>query len=294
MRFLFVDRVLECTPGVSIHGVKQITPDDYYLCQDDSGFNCFIPALIGETLGQLAAWNVMVASEFNYRPVAGVCASARFYRSARVGETLFLEAVIDSLDDSMVAYHAVARAGDQIVCTLDGSLGPLLPMIDFIDPACARRQWAEINRPGSWNVLENTAGEELFSTSATYPSMKFDRLCSLEPLVGCVAEKCLTRAAVYFSDHFPNKPVLPLTILLECKRNLAQTFLARSGLNNFSFLQEVRKIKMHAFVVPGDKLTCTVLVKERNEQQVILTFRSEVEGKKVCVLEMVMRHKDLI
>ena len=294
MRFLFVDRVLNFIPGISIQGIKQITPDDYYLCHDDHGVVCFIPSLVGETLGQLAAWNVMVANDFTQRPVAGVCASAKFHRSAVVGETLLLEAFIDSLDQSMVAYHAVARVGDQVVCTLEGSLGPLLPMTDFIEPNCARRQWEEINRPAAWPVAEHNMDERLFNSLVTPNIMSFDRLCSIEPLIGCVAEKCLTRSAVYFPDHFPNKPVLPLTVLLECKRNLARTFLDRSGLADFSILHEVRKIKMHAFIVPGDQIRCTVVLKQHLAQQVILTFRSEVDGKKVCVLEMVMRHKAVI
>ncbi len=294
MRFLFVDRVLDCIPEVSIHGIKQITADDYYLCQDDHGHTCFIPSLVGETLGQLAAWNVMVASDFAQRPVAGVCASAKFERSAYVGETLLLEAFIDSLDYQMVAYHATARVGDQVVCTLEGSLGPLLPMQDFIDPQCARKQWAEINRPAAWPVLENTAGEALFVPTIVSRSMTFDRLCAIEPLVGCVAEKCLTRTADYWPDHFPNKPVLPLTVLLECKRNLARSFLERSGLSAFSILHEVRKIKMHAFILPGDNIMCTVRLKQRDDQQVVLSFRSDVAGKKVCVMEMVMLHKALV
>ena len=294
MRFLFVDRVLECTPEVSIHGIKHITADDYYLCQDDHGRTCFIPSLVGETLGPLAAWNVMVACDFAQRPVAGVCASAKFQRSAYVGETLLLEAFIDSLDSEMVAYHATARVGDQVVCTLEGSLGPLLPVHDFIDPQFARRQWAEINRPAVGLVLENTVGEHLFSKKVVNHQMTFDRLCSIEPLVGCVAEKCLTRAAEYWPDHFPNKPVLPLTVLLECKRNLARSFLERSGLSDFSVLHEVRKIKMHAFILPGDNIICTVKIKHIDDQHVILIFRSDVAGKKVCVLEMVMLHKALV
>ena len=294
MRFLFVDQVIECKPKVSIRGVKHITADDYYLCQDEQGLTCFIPSLIGETLGQLAAWNVMVACDFELRPVAGICSSAKFTRSAYLCETLLLEAVIDDLDAQMVAYHATASVGDQVVCTLSGALGPLLPMHDFIDPQYVRQQWAEINRPSSWPVQENTAGQALCPPVILRPPMTFDRMCSVEPMVGCVAEKCLTRAADYFPDHFPNKPVMPLTVLLECKRNLARSFLEISGLSEFSTLYEVRKIKMHAFILPGDRIACTIRLKHIDDQQVILNFRSEVAGKKVCVLDMVIMHKDLL
>ena len=51
----------------------------------------------------------------------------------------------------------------------------------------------------------------------------------MKPGISLIAEKRVTRAAPYFPDHFPNKPVLPMTVLLECKLNLAREFIARAG-----------------------------------------------------------------
>lgn len=294
MRFLFVDRILQLSPGKVIQGIKHVTNDDAYLCADSQGKACFIPSLIGETLGQLAAWNVMFANDFKARPVAGIVASARLYRPAYLGETLYLESFIDHLDEQAVHYHSIARIDDETIFTVDGALGPLLPMENFIDPTIAKYQFDEINRPGNFPKLLNPKFNHPIKFLPHIPRstpMIFDHIFACEPGVSLVAEKLINRAASYFPDHFPLNPVLPMTVLLECKLNLAYEFIARSGYRQEYVISEFRKIKMNEFVYPGDVLTCTVKVKECNDHQLILSYRSEVAGKRVCVLEVIMMVK---
>ncbi|WP_298625437.1 hydroxymyristoyl-ACP dehydratase [uncultured Legionella sp.] len=295
MRFLFVDRIVHLSPGEWVGGIKHVTRDDAYLTTDEQGRACFIPSLIGETLGQLAAWNVMQHNEFTLRPVAGVVSSARLHRPAYVGETLLLESYIDSLDDKAVHYHSIARVGDEQVFTIEGALGPLLPMTDFIDTALILRQFAEINRPADWSEiceLHSTSSVLEFSGhGAAIAPLNFDRIISSEAGVSLVAEKRVTRAAPYFADHFPNKPVLPMTVLLECKLNLAREFVSRAGYSTAYQVSELRKIKMNEFVQPGDVVVCHVKVKQLTDNELVLTYRSEVNGKRVCVVDVVLLPK---
>lgn len=293
MRFLFVDRIVELIPGQLIRGIKNITQDDTFLTVDEQGRPCFIHSLIGETLGQLAAWNVMNYLEFTHRPVAGIVAKASMHRPAYVGETLLLESFIERLEDSVMQYHGVARIGNEPVFTLESALGPLLPMEDFIDFNEVKQQFSEINRPGDWSTISMESTPLLNSDLMTnwelpQVSMTFDRVCSCEPQVSLIAEKRITRAAPYFQDHFPKKPVLPLTVLLECTLNLALEFVARSGYALPYSVYECRKIKMSEFVSPGDVVTCYLTVKKQTEEELILTFRSEVLGKRVCVVDVVL------
>ncbi|MBA2652110.1 MAG: hydroxymyristoyl-ACP dehydratase [Tatlockia sp.] len=294
MRFLFVDRILHLDPGKLARGIKHITREDAYLCSDEgSGRLCFVPSLIGETLGQLAAWSVMAANDFTLRPVAGVVASAKLHRPAYLGETLELESIIESLDDQVVLYHSVASVGTEQVFTIEGALGPLLPMNNFINSELIRRQFNEINRPGDWPQALTI--EPDFDLSADLgsraPGMLFDRIIASVPGLSLTAQKCITRAAPYFPDHFPNKPVLPLTVLLESKLNLAKEFLARAAFGQGYKVRELRKIKMSEFVYPGDIVTCHIKVKQQDAEQLILSYRSEVDGKRVCVLDLVMTAK---
>lgn len=296
MRFLFVDRILQLSPGKVVRGIKHITRDDAYLCLDEHGRPCFIPSLIGEALGQLAAWNVMVSNDFTRRPVAGIASSARLFRQVFVGETLLLESFIDCLDESAVQYHSIARVADEIVFTIDGALGPLLAMDDFIDEVEVRRQFTEIDRPGEWPVTFPAADYPCARLLTPAPTpvvpLFFDRILHSEPGVQLCAEKRITRAAPYFPDHFPKKPVLPLTVLLECKLNLAKEFIAQANFATAYQVSEFRKIKMNGFVSPGDVVVCYLTVKHRNADELILNYRTEVDGKRVCVVEVVMIASD--
>lgn len=295
MRFLFVDRVVDLSPGEYARGIKHVTRDDFYLTADEQGRACFIPSLIGETLGQLAAWSVMQHNEFSLRPVAGVVASAQLHRPAYVGETLLLESFIESLDDRAVQYNSVARVGDELVFSIEGALGPLLPMDEFINSDEIRKQFAEIHRPGDWLAL-SALNPDVVSVPLVVDQgliaapMLFDSILASEPGVSLVAEKRVTRSAPYFPDHFPKKPVLPMTVLLECKLNLAREFVAQAGYSIKYQVSELRKIKMNGFVQPGDVVVCHVKVKQQNDDELILTYRSEVNGKRVCVVDVVLRN----
>ncbi len=288
MRFLFVDRILTLSsPTGSVCGIKHITPADFYLSSDESGRHCFMSALIGETLGQMTAWAVMNQNDFRLRPVAGIVESVILQRAAYVGETLELESWIDALDDTAVQYHGEVRVGSELIFRLEGALGPMLPMEDFIDPFLVRRQFAEINRPGDWPYLATPAPLAIAESHRQF-ALEYDHITASEPGIRISAVKHVTRAAPYFPDHFPHKPVLPLTVLLECHMNLAKVFLARAGLSGQYRIHSLRIIKMSDFVYPGDVVVCDVTVKSHSAHELILRFCATVAGKRMNVLEMVL------
>ncbi len=297
MRFLFVDRIVELSPGESVRGIKHITRDDAYLCADEQGRACFMPSLIGETLGQLAAWNVMYHHQFRLRPVAGLCASARLHRPAYVGETLLLESFIEKLDEEAVQYNSIAHVNNEPVFSLQGALGPLLAMDEFIDPPQVRQQFADVYRPGSWEEIllhsQSQVHQDFDSSDIPFKTaMAFDRIFDIQPGLSIRAEKRVSRSSPYFDDHFPNKPVLPLTVLLECKTNLAKSFLKQSDFKQNYRFSELRKIKMSGFVQPGDVIITQAKVKSHSDSELILSFNSRVDDKRVCVAEAVFTAKD--
>ncbi len=296
MRFLFVDRIIQSSPGEFIRGLKHITKDDSYLTRDEQGRPCFMSSLIGETLGQLAAWNVMAHNNFTFRPVAGVVSSARLCRPAYVGETLLLESYIDAVDDTAVQYHSIARVGNEPVFIVEGALGPLLPMLDFIPTHEVQQQYQEIYRPGDWALISDSLRQAKLNTTigneaVSCTSMTFDRIIDSTPGERISAEKRITRAASYCADHFPKKPVLPMTVLLECIQHLAGQFLAAASLVEQYQISELRKIKMNEFVQPGDVVSCSMKIKQQTPEELVLACRSEVNGKRVCVVEVVLNAK---
>ncbi|MDF1645892.1 MAG: hydroxymyristoyl-ACP dehydratase [Legionellaceae bacterium] len=297
MHFLFVDRILLLEPGAKTLGVKHVTSDDYYLVMDETtGRRCFVPTLVGETVGQLAAWNVMVSCDFTKRPVAGIAEFARLHRPVYVGETLLLASEIIKLDDSMVQYKAEARVGEALVFELS-ALGPLLPMDDFIAEDVVHAQFDALNRPGEISDALLSSKPLVESDSLVNPQVEslvqFDQILEHEPGVFIRAEKRITRAAPYFQDHFPKKPVLPMTILLECVMNLGRTFTREAGFEQPYRVQEMRRIKMNDFVAPGDMITADLSIKSHQDGLLVLKCRVSRFEKRVCLLELVMTTKGL-
>ena len=287
MRFLFVDQILNKESGRKISGVKHITPDDSFLCKStviDSFY--FIPSLIGETIGQLAAWLVMEEIDFTLRPVAGVVAEARMMQPAYVGQTLFLECEIDALDDIAVEYHGQASVNGQVVFTVNGAIGPMLPMEQFIDKELVKQQFIEIYRPSAEDISTYYSPPIMRHSCQEY-FMQFDQVTEVKQQHSCKALKKISRSGLYFQDHFPNKPVLPLTMLLECKRRLAEEFLDCSGWQDKYTLVSMEKIKMSDFVQPGDIIQTELIVKRENAQELVLHLRTFLANKRVCVVDLV-------
>jgi 3-hydroxymyristoyl/3-hydroxydecanoyl-(acyl carrier protein) dehydratase len=282
MSFLFVDKILKTIPGEYISGIKTVTQHDYYLSKNHKDQDIFVSSLIGETLGQLAAWNVMDYFDFQKRPVAGICSSANIFAQVTVGQDILLESFIDKIDNDAVVYHSVAKVDDRVVFTIETALGPLLPMQDFIarDLALAQYQSLFVDKNNALVAERETHADTFVFDSCTFQDGK------------CIAHLYVDPNKPYFTDHFPNKPVLPLTVLLEAKANLLPTILKKLELSSDYQVYSMRKIKMNTFVEPGSTLSSEVSVKFDDTGQLILQFVSLVLDKRVCVVQMLCKKLD--
>ncbi len=293
MSFLFVDRILRMDEGVFIQGIKQVTFSDLFLCPSlKNSKQQLMPSVIGETLGQLGAWCAMHAYGFRLRPVAGVVSAVHIHGEACVGDAILLETTIDALDETAVEYHSVATVCGTPIFSIESALGPMLPMDDFIDPMEAKMQFHQIYRPGEWDDSSVSVGAGFVSSQPwIIPTwVNFDTI--LESHLGekIVAQKSVSLSAEYLRDHFPRKPVLPLTILLQAKLQLTASFLANSFSDGAEFKPvTIRKIKMSGFVQPGDSIITTIALKEKTESEIIVTYRTEMQGKRVCMAEALFR-----
>lgn len=276
--FHFVDQILELDPGRHALGLKHVTTGDAFVRASASGGSVLLPSIIGEALGQLGAWNVMAANDFTLRPVAGVVGAVTILGQAAVGDTILLDTTIDSVTDDAVFYHAVASVGDTVILRLEDTLGPLLPMEEFNDPEELRQRFARIHRPGSADASPQGGGERVppFDPS-------FDEVLSMEPGEEATAVRVLTGGEAFLADHFPKRPVLPLSLLLESILDLGHELLV----DDTFIPTAARKVKMSRFVEPGSRLVANLRVVERGEEGAVLRFRCEVDGARACVGEAV-------
>lgn len=292
MRFLFVDRIIDSNPGKHISGLKHVTAKDYYLLHKSDNHFYFMPSLIGETLGQLAAWNVMQKNEFTFRPVAGVVSRVNFFRPVSIGETLELQARIDRLDDAAVLYQAVASVNGETVLSIDNALGPLLPMETFIDPSMAKAQFTAISPNNTISKPPEGSCADLQPTSISLVP-DFEQLIECVPQKRLIMRKTIDAQAPFFPDHFPKKPVLPMTMLLESCLSMAQRFFALSAYPNTWHLRALQRVKMNEFVHPEDTVQTTLSVKCQDEKNLTLLFKTEREDARVCVMEAIFENREI-
>lgn len=288
MNFLFVDQILELDPGKKVVGIKNVTSHDHYLKPGQNGQSAqLLSCIIGEALGQLAAWCVMYHNDFTLRPVAGVVGEVNIFQPVQVGDTILLESTIDSVNDDAVLYHSVATVNGKTVCTLENALGPFLPIKDFSDVEEVKRQFAMIHRPGGIPPISESKLNPAITVAPT-ASIVFDKIIAWEKGKQAIAQKNISIIAPYFVDHFARKPVFPLSLLLECKLQLAYGFLTE--LYNTDITQKfskitLRRIKMSDFIQPGNIAITTLTLKEQSDQSVVLGFQTKVNDKRVCVAE---------
>lgn len=81
-----------------------------------------------------------------------------------------------------------------------------------------------------------------------------DRILELES-GRALAQKNVTVNEPYFRGHFPQAPVMPGVLVLECMLQLAWLMHSERG---GSRLEKVRRLKFRRSVVPGDKLLLEV------------------------------------
>jgi 3-hydroxymyristoyl/3-hydroxydecanoyl-(acyl carrier protein) dehydratase len=276
--FHFVDQILEHDPGRHALGVKHVTTGDTFVQSTATGPPALLPCIVGEALGQLGAWTVMDAKDFVVRPVAGVVGEVAITGHATIGDSILLDTTIDSVTDEAVFYHAIASVDGTKILGLENALGPLLPIEEFNDPDELRGRFHRICRPGPRGALPHPRGgiPEPFDAS-------FDEVLAFQGGHEATAVRRLTGGETFLADHFPRKPVLPLSLLLESLLQLGQKLLGDAGT---AYLPTAaRKVKMGRFVEPGASLEAKVRVLERNAESAWLRFRCEVDGARVCVGE---------
>lgn len=233
--FSFVDRITQVEPGLRVRGTYRVP----------ARVARFPAALVAEAVGQLAAWASMAQLDFRRRPVAGLARETRFLREVKPGDTLALEADLESCSEDDVAYAGRASVDDRAVIVLEQCLGPMLPAEEFDAPEALRRDYALLC--GSGAPAERFAGLPAFELvpGASLPGER----------IGATLR--VPQAAPFFEDHFPRRPVFPATLLLDAQIHLALELARRTlvpGAGRELAAARVLDVKVRSFIAPGQLL----------------------------------------
>ena len=95
-----------------------------------------------------------------------------------------------------------------------------------------------------------------------------DRVVELDSGRRIVAVKCVTMAEEYLAEHFPDFPVLPGVLMLECMVEAARWLVheAQDFAHGLVLLESVSGVTYKSFVAPGQSLRVEVTCKELQER----------------------------
>ena len=259
--FSFVDRITALESGSSVRG-RYLIP---------SHLAVFPAALVAEAVGQLAAWAAMAALEFKCRPVAGLAAGVTFFSAAKPGQVLELSARLETLDAEAVAYHGMAQIDGQPVIELRDCVGPMLPIEQFDDPQALRERFALLcgtgAAPGVFGGVESLALDAVSRDEG--PCVRATLRVPVD--------------APFFADHFPLRPVLPGTLLLNANLELVSVLAADlpPALAGTTWVvQDVSDVKLRAFTPPGGTLTTEARLTQLTAEAAVVKVETR-EGKRL-------------
>jgi len=264
MAFLFVDRITEIVPGRRARGSFSVPRD----------LRSLSPCLVGEALGQLAAWVAMANAGFRSRPVAGITGEFRIKQDASPGAMLDLEVELESCDSDAILYGGLARVEGRPIVELYRCVGPMLPMEDFDDPEVVRERFELLCGAG--------APPQSFSGDVA-PS---PRLVVLDHNPGkrLRVEMEVPSSAPFFADHFPRRPVFPGALLIDTHVLLAVRLAGEAVDPSVRMLLRMTRIsnaKIRSFLRPGQSLEIDAEIITASRSSAEIAVAAEVKGQRV-------------
>jgi hypothetical protein len=130
---------------------------------------------------------------------------------AAPGRILDLGVEIESCDADTVVYAGWARMGNAPLIELNRCVGAMLPLEDLDDPEAAREHF---------EMLRGRGMQRHHPLAATPPQIVG---IHREPGRRVRGTLQVPAHAAFFADHFPRKPVLPATLLIDAQMQLALT-----------------------------------------------------------------------
>jgi 3-hydroxymyristoyl/3-hydroxydecanoyl-(acyl carrier protein) dehydratase len=195
----------------------------------------------------------------------------RILGEAAPGDVLDLGVEIESCDPEAVAFDGWARIGDTLVLELHRCLGPMLPLEDFDAPETVRRDFETLcgpsARPGGFRGVD----EPDLTLIDRVPGQRLRAAISV-PV-----------SAPFFADHFPRRPVLPATLLLDAQIRLALRLAGETVSPGQRLrLAKIADVKMRSFILPGQRVEAETTLRSATDGAAELSLTARVDGKLVA------------
>jgi 3-hydroxymyristoyl/3-hydroxydecanoyl-(acyl carrier protein) dehydratase len=320
--FSFVDRITSVHEGRRIRGRYTIP----------SRLIEFPLALVGEAVGQLAAWAAMAAVNFDQRPVAGLAGCIELFPAPRAGQVLELAADLENVDADSVEYNGTAHVDGRLVMRLQDCVGPMMPLADFDDPQALRKRFEELcqsaadlkgspepailslwSRPpglpvcgASGSAAERdvppTGRPEACPTTATMriagpelPQLTLERTGG-DPGRHISATFQVPSEAPLFADHFPRRHVFPGSLLMHLNLQLGAALASEIAPPPGSrwVAGTILDMKLRSFIPPGAALRFEARLKQRSNESATLALETRTNEELIATSGLGLKAGEII
>ena len=264
--FSFVDCITQ------IDGVKRVS--GRYTIPASATY--FPVSLVAEAIGQLAAWVAMSVVNFRFRPVAALAGDTRIFACPEPGDTLELIVDIESCDEESITYRGHAMVGDKRVLELLDTLGSMLDISEFDDPAALAADFAQLTAGG------RTPGAFKGVPPPVLTDLTHEAGQKLQAQLDVPAE------APFFADHFPRRPVFPATLMLDAQLQLAARIAAEAA-GQPVHVTRITNVKVRAFTSPGASLDLfaeSAAPGEDDPEPLLIKVGAKADGRTIAGAKM--------
>jgi beta-hydroxyacyl-ACP dehydratase FabZ len=127
-----------------------------------------------------------------------------------------------------------------------------------------------------------------------FPMLLVDKILEIEEGKRGIGVKSVTYNESFFKGHFPQEPIMPGVLIIECMAQVAAIVLSIPQTKNDNsgtsykprYLLTVEKVKFRKPVVPGDMMLIEVTVLKRFGELVRIKGEVKVDGELIALGEL--------
>jgi 3-hydroxymyristoyl/3-hydroxydecanoyl-(acyl carrier protein) dehydratase len=272
MGFNFIDKITTFESQKLAKGIKIISSSEKPYFANE---NKLYPMMLIEAIGQLNAWITMEMNNFQVRPIAILYGELNLYDTAELGDQLIIETELKRFDEGTSLFDGRVMLNDKILVEVIDAAGSFLDIENFAFPDVYQTMFENLKMASSVKTLAK-------------PIEQMDRLFDYDHVEQIednkiIATKHISGSYGFFKDHFPKKPILPISILLQNNVELGKLMLEKKGLavNKIKHIQ-LNNIKMRDFISPGSLLTTSIELLDQGANQITCKIDNTVNDKIVC------------
>lgn len=107
-----------------------------------------------------------------------------------------------------------------------------------------------------------------------------DKILALEKGRGGSFLKNVTQSEDFFTDHFPQSPIMPGVLMLEGFAQAAQLLLASThDFSSYPELKRLVRVTFRHYVIPGDQLSLDLEIAAAEEHDATVKAQAKVNGR---------------